>query len=112
MLLFSYKSKRGLTYLVKEIILDDTTIQVEQYEEVKQNDLTKITIDFKVTSEMYHDIAVLLYRETFNVKVPERGLSFRGSISQYSTSITNLYKEDQVADYKVSLLELESGGKG
>ncbi|MGV3465451.1 MAG: DUF3219 family protein [Heyndrickxia sp.] len=91
--------------MVKQIILDDTTIQVEHYSEENVNGLTKITINFKVTSEEYHDIAVLLYRETFDVKVPERGMSFKGSIHQYSTSVTNLYQKGQVADYKVTLLE-------
>jgi len=95
--------------LVNKIILDDTTINVGHYEEEKLNGLIKITINFKVTSEDYHDIAVLLYRETFHVEVPERGLAFRGSIQQYSTSITNLYKKDQVADYKVTLLEKANG---
>lgn len=94
--------------MVQEIILDDTTICVEDYKEEKLNGLTKITVDFKVTSEDYHDIAVLLYRETFDVKVPERGLVFRGGIHQYSTSVTNLYKKGQVADYKVSFLEKKS----
>jgi len=91
--------------VVNKIILDDTTIYVEHYEEEYLNGLIKITVDFKVTSEDYHDIAVLLYRETFDIKVPERGLAFRGNIQQYSTSLTNLYKKDQVADYKVTLLE-------
>ena len=97
--------------MVQEIVLNDTPIQIYSYEQEIVKGKTKVSVDFKVTSENYHDIAVLLYKETFNVKVPEKGFAFRGSIYQYSTSITNLYIKDQVADYKVTLLELESGGK-
>lgn len=67
--------------------------------------LRKIKFDFKVTSAEYHDIAVLLYEMDFHIKVPEKELEFEASISNYSTSITNLYKENQVADYYLELTE-------
>lgn len=88
-------------------MLDDKTIPVFTYEEENVNGLHKITVDFKVTSEKYHDIATLLYRGTFDVKVTEKGLAFRGTIDQYYTSITNLYEKDQVGDYHISLLEVK-----
>ena len=93
--------------MVKEIVLNDTVIQLENYKEETVNDLRKVVLDFKVTSEDYHDIAVLLYEGTFNVKVPERNLAFRGTIQQYSTSITNLYEKGEVGDYHVCLLEVK-----
>ncbi|MGE7666783.1 DUF3219 family protein [Ureibacillus composti] len=93
--------------MVKEIVLNDTVIQLENYKEETVNDLRKVELDFKVTSEDYHDIAVLLYEGTFNVKVPERNLAFRGKIQQYSTSITNLYEKGEVGDYHVCLLEVK-----
>jgi len=93
--------------LVKEIVLNDTVIQLENYKEETVNDLRKVVLDFKVTSEDYHDIAVLLYEGTFDVKVPDRNLSFRGTIQQYSTSITNLYDKGEVGDYHVCLLEVK-----
>ncbi|MGI2328674.1 DUF3219 family protein [Planococcus sp. YIM B11945] len=65
----------------------------------------KIAFDFKVTSEEYHDVAVLLYKMEFRIRVPEKELDFPASISNYSTSITNLYEENQVADYKLELIE-------
>ena len=92
--------------MVKEILLNDTVIRLENYKEEMKDGLHNIIIDFKVTSEDYHDIAVLLYEGTFDIKVPERDLAFRGTIQQYSTSITNLYEKDQVGDYHVSLLEV------
>lgn len=65
----------------------------------------KISFDFKVTSEEYHDIAVLLYKMNFRIRVPEQELEFNASISNYSTSITDLYKPGQVADYYLELIE-------
>lgn len=91
--------------MVNELILNDTVIKLDQYEEEKINNLYKITVTFKVTSADYHDITSLLYKGTFDVKIPERKLTFRGSIQQYSTSVTNLYEKDQVGEYKLSLLE-------
>lgn len=94
--------------MVKEIILDDTFIKVHRYESKKVNDLYLVSVDFNVTSEEYHDIAVLLYKGMFNVKVPAQDLSFKGSIHQYSTSITNLYEKGKVGEYKLSLLEMRN----
>lgn len=92
---------------MNEIILDETAIKVYKYEEERVNTLNKITVDFKVTSEEYHDITTLLYKGTFDVKVPERDLSLRASIYQYSTSFTNLYIKGQVGDFKLVLLEVK-----
>lgn len=91
--------------LVKEILLNNIVIVVEKYtEELVNGGLHKINVEFKVTSEDYHDIATLLYEKKFDVKIPERDLSFHASIQEYSTSITNLYEKGQVADYKLSLV--------
>ncbi|MFJ8065746.1 DUF3219 family protein [Psychrobacillus sp. NPDC096426] len=94
--------------MVKEIVLDDTLIKINRYELKKVNDLYLISVVFNVTSEEYHDIAVLLYKGTFEVKVPGQGFSFKGSIHQYSTSITNLYEKGQVGEYRLSLLEVQN----
>jgi len=93
--------------LVKEIKLNNTVIPLVNYEEELVGDLHKILIEFKVTSEDYHKIAVLLYEGTFDITVEEKNLVFKGTIQQYSTSITNLYEKGQVGDYKVSLLEVK-----
>lgn len=91
--------------MVSEVILNDTVIEVEQYLEEIVDSLHKIIIDFKVTSEKYHDIAVLLYEGSFNIKVPQIDLAFRGKIIEYSTSVINLYEKEQVGDYHLVLLE-------
>ncbi|MBD8069885.1 DUF3219 family protein [Bacillus sp. PS06] len=94
--------------MVKEIILNHTLIKVKRFEERKVNNSYEISVGFEVTSEEYHDIATLLYQGTFDVKVPERDLSFRGTIREYSTSMTNLYEKGQVGDYSLTLLEVKN----
>ncbi|QQK80143.1 DUF3219 family protein [Salicibibacter cibi] len=94
--------------MVNEIKLNNYTIKVESYEEEKVNGLYKINVSFKVTSEEYHAITTLLYEGMFDVKVPERDLTFRGTIQQYFTSITNLYIPGQVGDYTLHLIEVNS----
>ncbi|MEH7343884.1 DUF3219 family protein [Bacillus sp. JJ1532] len=93
--------------MVNEIILNDTLIKVYDYKQGKVNDLYEILVSFEVTSEEYHDIATLLYQGTFDVVIPERELAFRGTIQQYSTSITNLYEKGQVGNYSLRLLEVK-----
>ena len=97
--------------MVKEILLNNTTIRVNRYEQRKVNDVHEISVGFEVKSEEYHDIATLLYEGTFHVSVPEKDLSFRGSIGQYSTSLTNLYEEGQVGEYSLTLLQVKNEGR-
>lgn len=98
-------SERSEDSMVKEIILDNRLIKVNHYEQETINGLHQISIIFDVTSEDYHDIATLLYKGTFEVTVPDAVLFFQGTIINYSTSITNLYEEGQVGEYKLTLLE-------
>lgn len=100
-------SERSEDRMVKEIILDNRLIKVNHYEQETINGLHQISIVFDVTSEDYHDIATLLYKGTFEVTVPDAVLFFRGTIRNYSTSITNLYEQGQVGEYKLTLLEME-----
>lgn len=93
--------------MVKEIILNNTLVKVHSFEHSKVNSFNEISVGFEVTSEEYHDIATLLYEGTFDVKVPDLPLSFRGTIQQYSTSITNLYEKGQVGDYSLTLREVK-----
>lgn len=93
------------------VFIDETEIKADNFEKTLVSnseagkDLYKISFDFKVTSEDYHDIAVLLYRMDFIVRLPEEDLEFPASISNYSTSVTNLYIENQIADYRLELIE-------
>lgn len=92
--------------MVTEILLDQTVIKVTRYSDELDNGLHKINVEFKVSSDEYHDITTLLYKGTFEVKVPDQDLTFTGTIQQYSTSFTNLYKKGQIGDFTLSLVEV------
>ena len=91
--------------------INDTEIHAYNFKEELVEELNfdkkkrKISFDFKVTSEEYHDIAVLLYEMNFRIRIPAQELEFDASISNYFTSITDLYKPNQVADYYLELIE-------
>ncbi|MFJ8266019.1 DUF3219 family protein [Peribacillus asahii] len=91
--------------MVKTIMLNNYSISVKEYEENKTKDGDLISVTFDVTSEDYHDVTTLLYEGTFEVKIPERNREFKGTIQQYSTSITNLYEKGNVGEFKLSLLK-------
>ncbi|MFP7171164.1 DUF3219 family protein [Terribacillus sp. 7520-G] len=78
---------------------------VHQYVDKGGQQLHEIRFKFPVTSEAYHDVAVLLYKDDFQVEVPEDEIAFEATIKQYSTSITNLYEEGQVGEYSLVLEE-------
>ncbi|WP_249292132.1 DUF3219 family protein [Metabacillus flavus] len=78
------------------------------HEEVKGSHL--ISFHFKVKSgEDYHDTTTLLYKNDFEVKVPEKNLSFQAVIKQYSTSAVNLYEDNAIGDYYLQLIEKKAG---
>jgi len=97
--------------MITTVMLNDTSIAVSEYKEEAVSDkktgnlLHKISFTFQVKSEDYHRITTLLYKNDFDVKVPERNLEFRATIGNYSTSFTNLYKENQVGEFILELIE-------
>lgn len=94
-----------------KVVLNETSIDTTNFyhttvtDEVTKKQLQKIIFDFKVSSSMYHDITVLLYKNDFEVKVPEENLMFHATIHNYSTSITDLYAENEVGDFHLELIE-------
>ena len=92
---------------MQEILLNEVPIKVTKLIEEKVNGLHKVTVVFPVTSEEYHDTAVLLYKQEFKVSIPSLHIEFYGKIVQFFTSVTDLYKEGNVGEYTVSLLEQE-----
>ncbi|UTI86264.1 YkvR family protein [Mammaliicoccus sciuri] len=44
--------------------------------------------------------------------MPDKDKKFKGEIYNYSTSLTNLYKDNQVAVYRLVLKEIREGQKG
>ncbi|WP_226526923.1 DUF3219 family protein [Metabacillus niabensis] len=91
--------------MVNEVYLNDTPISITKYEEKSVNNLIQLSVEFLVTSDDYHDITTLLYKNTFDVKIPERNITFHGVINNYSTSLTNLYKENQVSKFSLQIIE-------
>ncbi|WP_204256314.1 DUF3219 family protein [Mammaliicoccus sciuri] len=97
--------------MVEHIYLDETQIPLTYFEDETVDGLYKVTIEFNVPSEAYHDIAVLLYRGHFDVEVPAKDKKFKGEIFNYSTSLTNLYEDNQVAVYRLVLIEIQEDQK-
>lgn len=92
--------------MVTEIYLNDYKLNVTDYHEEHKNELLLLKVDFKVTSEDYHDVTTLLYEGNFDLKIPVRNIECRVTIEGYSTSVTNLYEKDQVGDFALTLREI------
>lgn len=96
----------GIKISLNETSIDTTNFyHTTKLDEETNKERHKVTVDFKVSSSMYHDITVLLYENEFVVKVPEKDLAFQAIIHNYSTSITDLYKDNQVGDFHLELIE-------
>lgn len=92
----------------QKIVINGYTIEVfDLTKTVVQNEKIKVSFAFEVTSEDYHDVTTLLYKNDFMVKVPDEDLEFPAVITNYSTSITNLYEQGAVGTFKVELIEKE-----
>jgi len=102
------KIKRG-EKMGQEVIINDMPIQTTelQVNKIQKDGNERIIIDmgFKVESKDSHDITTLLYKNDFVVKVPEKDLELPATIYNYYTSITDLYVEGNVADFKLVLIE-------
>ncbi|WP_067726602.1 DUF3219 family protein [Oceanobacillus damuensis] len=94
----------NITVMINELTIDATDLHVESVN-VNGNEFKKVRFDFKVASEDYHEITTLLYKNDFNVKIPEKNIEFPAVINNYSTSITNLYEADAVGDFILELIE-------
>ncbi len=75
------------------------------------NHLHELFVKFLVDSNDYHQITTLLYEGEFDVHVPYSGILFRGTITHYSTSVTNLYKEGQVGTFSLKVKEVVQVGE-
>lgn len=93
--------------MVTEIYLNDYKLEVAHYLEENKNDFLIVKVDFKVSSEDYHDVTTLLYKGKFDLKIPERNIDCYVTIDEYSTSITNLYEKEKVGDFKLTLREIK-----
>lgn len=84
------------------IVLDDITLDVKELKRDEKEGT--IYIEFDVASEDYHSLSSHLYKEEFLVRLPgNNNEEFRARIINYSTSLDNLYEEDQVGEYRITL---------
>lgn len=88
-----------------DIVINHFELATEDYKLDQKLSKTYLTIDFKVTHEMYHDVTTLLYKNDFDVKVPNEDLEFRAEIYTFWTSFTNLYEKGAVGDFHLELIE-------
>ncbi|WP_409298736.1 DUF3219 family protein [Peribacillus sp. SCS-26] len=93
-----------------KVRLNEKEIQVYNYQQEEQDSgRLKITFEFTVTHEEYHDITTLLYKQEFDVSVPEQKLEFRGTICNYWTSFTNLYNAGASGEFHLELMQVKDG---
>lgn len=92
-----------------EVYIEDMIIRAINFKQNvllrEEKELKKISFDFKVSSEDYHDVTTLLYKQNFLVKVPEKSLEFPATIHHYFTSITDLYIKGNVGNFSLELIE-------
>jgi hypothetical protein len=107
MLPFPYQLMGDAEEMTYSVFLNQT--EIKPYflkEELAENGVQRVTMDFKVHSVNYHDITTLLYKQTFDVDIPDRNLSFKGTITNYTALLTNLYEKDAIGDFHLELLEI------
>lgn len=99
--------------MVHSVILNDREFKVTDFQLTTAASaktgkaLKKIAFQFKVEHREYHEVTTLLYQNDFKVKVPEEELAFEATITNYSTSVTDLYKENAVGNFTLELTEKE-----
>ncbi|MBP2080034.1 hypothetical protein J2Z64_004346 [Oceanobacillus polygoni] len=90
----------------RKVIMNGYEIDAFHFQvEALQNENRKVSFDFKVTSEEYHDLTTMLYKNDFIIQIPEENLEFQATIHNYATSITNLYEAGAVGDFSLELVE-------
>lgn len=77
----------------------------QKISKIKSSEYCQISFEFTVTHEDYHDVTTLLYKNDFIVHVPKKNLEFPAVITNYSTSITNLYEKGSTGLFKLELTE-------
>ncbi|MED4476307.1 DUF3219 family protein [Oceanobacillus caeni] len=92
-----------------KVKINDRTLHVKNLtKDVIQKDGKEallVSFEFQVKSEDYHEITTLLYKNDFRVEIPDAELDFQAVIYNYSTSITNLYEENKVGEFRLQLIE-------
>jgi len=88
----------------KKILINDYSIEAHVFQIVSTKPY-KIYFSFIVTHDDYHDVTTLLYKNDFIITIPEENVTFNATITNYSTSITNLYEAGAEGKFKLELIE-------
>jgi len=94
----------GQEVIINGMKIDTTSIKIDKIGKDGESRV-KIDLEFQVTSKEYHDVTTMLYKNDFIVEIPKEKLEVQATIYNYSTSITDLYEEGNVGDFKLVLLE-------
>lgn len=88
-----------------EIKINGQSFEGKQAELDETADKKQVAFSFDVTSEIYHDVTSLLYKNDFEVEIPEKSIAFSATINEYSTSMTNLYEKGNTSEFYLKLRE-------
>jgi len=88
----------------KKVLINEYPIETYDFQMLSTKPF-KIYFSFTVTHEDYHDITTLLYKNDFMINIPDESITFNATITNYSTSITNLYEVDAEGEFKLELTE-------
>ena len=88
----------------KKVWINNYPIEARNFKK-ETAERNRVSFAFTVTHEDSHDVTTLLYENDFIIKIPDEDLEFRATISQYSTSITNLYEEGAEGEFRLELTE-------
>ena len=90
--------------MTEKILINDFPIETTKLD-IRETNPYKVAIEFIVTHEAYHDVTTLLYKNDFLVEIPEESIKFLARISNYSTSVTNLYEKGAEGEFYLELIE-------
>ncbi len=90
-----------------DVHVDSLVLEVTNFKE-ELEDPKKISFTFIVTSEDYYDVTTVLYKNNLFVMVPNEDIAFHATITNYATSITNLYVEGEEGEFYLELTETDS----
>ncbi|GGH75749.1 hypothetical protein JOD43_000462 [Pullulanibacillus pueri] len=92
--------------MVKEVLLDNKAFSVTDFKQELERGRKSISFTLKVQGgQHYHDVTSFLYKNAFEVRVPEMDLAFSGKIYEYSTSLADYSDENSFSNFKLRLIE-------
>lgn len=88
----------------QKVVMNDYPIDAWNVQLEQTNDYT-LQFDFLVKHEEYHEVTTLLYENDFIVNLPASNITFSATITNYATSITNLYEAGAEGKFHLQLTE-------